>query len=932
MATNSLGGAFGGGDAPVSTEEQAQGLTTTNDSSLGGEFASAFTTPTGGGAVGPTGPAGRGIRSITANPESPMPGQNTTLTITYTDGTTQTFTITTGAQGSEGPQGPMGLPGNDGRGIDDIAGVVQTDGNTLVTVSYSDNTSDTYIVQRGEQGDQGVSVMSVVGSAPVVGTNTTVTVTLTDGTTQTFDVPPGTTGGTGNDGVGVMSVVGVDDANNNTIVTVTLTDGTTQTFRVNRGQPGARGVEGPVGPQGPGITNVVDNGDGTLTISYGATGSVTTSDLTGPPGMDGGPGPDGPPGMAGRGIQSVTAPLNPPVGMSSTATVTFTDGTTSDINLPAGPMGQRGNDGDRGAQGDPGMDGATGNGIASVTVPATTTLGTSYTATINFTDGTTQDFTVPAGVQGVQGIPGTDGATGPRGRSIQNVTDQVITAQELTRLTINYDDGTSDLIDVPFLMGGGTGMAALSAQLNEFQDHLSIDEDELYLRETSVESLVFAKGSTTPDATTDSDDLATLTDVIDAARSQVLELGEWQGYTPLTRTVVTIDGMPYNNVPPGDAASNFQHYEYAVGGDRLWRAVNGIIRGVDLRWDRSQGMFVTTSTPPPVGTYAVHLRAGLRDDQIRGADTIFILQNAAGIQDQLPLAGRIGGLALPGLGYAADADADAAATNDTFYEGVNLYQLGDTLEQYLESGILEDYIEGLIDDNRPVQHPGFQPGVMTLSSNGYTIGDTVPTTLTATVSLTQASIDDGWTFTAVSGVFNGATVTGVLNAAATTQTFTFTNVPTVAGNYTVSADLEGSHATLSTAARERTAQFTVRTPQALSYWVVDTADYDATDTVQVADILALNEMEQNITELPHVFSFTPAELAGGGRILIALPDSLSPTTLQVGTGGFFSDVITNTDIRTINDSANNGLPYRVFQLRIGGAGVNPDVNVAVRID
>lgn len=97
-------------------------------------------------------------------------------------------------------------------------------------------------------------------------------------------------------------------------------------------------------------------------------------------------------GDDGRGIASVTAE-------GETATVTYTDGTTSTLTLPRGPAGEPGRDGVDGA---PGVDGRDGRDGQDGRTPALSWQGTALAV-----DGAPgPDLRGPAGKDGADGAPG----------------------------------------------------------------------------------------------------------------------------------------------------------------------------------------------------------------------------------------------------------------------------------------------------------------------------------------------------------------------------------------------------------------------------------------------------------------------------------------------------------------------------------------------
>ena len=105
------------------------------------------------GADGSDGDDGVGIASITKTGSS---GLVDTYTITYTDNTTSTFTVTNGAKGDTGSTGATG------KGITSItktgtSGLVDT-----YTITYSDSTTSTFTVTNGS--DATVTIQTAWGS------------------------------------------------------------------------------------------------------------------------------------------------------------------------------------------------------------------------------------------------------------------------------------------------------------------------------------------------------------------------------------------------------------------------------------------------------------------------------------------------------------------------------------------------------------------------------------------------------------------------------------------------------------------------------------------------------------------------------------------------------------------------------------------------
>lgn len=120
------------------------------------------------GATGATGATGNGIASITKTGTS---GLIDTYTILYTNGSTQTFTVTNGAQGEAGQDG------TDGVGVSNMTIASNTG---VVTVTYTDGNSDTI-----------GNVYSIVGITGTSGTISSAETLLKLGNKNTYVDPTG---------------------------------------------------------------------------------------------------------------------------------------------------------------------------------------------------------------------------------------------------------------------------------------------------------------------------------------------------------------------------------------------------------------------------------------------------------------------------------------------------------------------------------------------------------------------------------------------------------------------------------------------------------------------------------------------------------------------------------------------------------------------
>jgi hypothetical protein len=184
----------------------------------------------------------------------------------------------------------------------------------------------------------------------------TITFTYLDGSTYTTSPLTGLTGPQGD--VGPQGPAGPSGQDGLSAYEIWLAEGNTGTeadflagITGPQGPQGAQGIQGPQGVQGPagangangldgnGITSTTDNGDGTFTFTYDDGSTFTTSDLTGPQGVQGPQGIQGPAGvngtngLDGNGIASTTD------NGDGTFTFIYDDGTTfttSDLTGPAG--------------------------------------------------------------------------------------------------------------------------------------------------------------------------------------------------------------------------------------------------------------------------------------------------------------------------------------------------------------------------------------------------------------------------------------------------------------------------------------------------------------------------------------------------------------------------------------------------------------------
>ena len=121
------------------------------------------------GDKGDTGETGKGISSVI---QSGMTGNEVTYTIIYTDGTTSTFTVKNGEDGhspkitidSDGcwcvDGTSLGIKakgdkGEDGKGISGVTSGYDENGNTLITIVFTDGTHQVVTLKKGDKGEKG---------------------------------------------------------------------------------------------------------------------------------------------------------------------------------------------------------------------------------------------------------------------------------------------------------------------------------------------------------------------------------------------------------------------------------------------------------------------------------------------------------------------------------------------------------------------------------------------------------------------------------------------------------------------------------------------------------------------------------------------------------------------------------------------------------
>ena len=256
-----------------------------------------------------------------------------TYTITYTDGTTTTFTVTNGEKGDKGDQGIQG-----------IQGVPGADGHTpIITIQngywYIDGVNTNQAAQ-GVKGDTGAT-----GATGAQGP-------------QGEKGDKGDTGATGN---GIASIT-TSKANGITTVTIKFTDPNMAdiVFTIEDGADGADGAKG-------------DKGDTGAQGAQGEKGDKGDKGDTGAQGEKGDKGNTGAAGADGVGIAKIEKTSSD--GNVDTYTITLTNGTTYTFTVTNGTNGTDGKDGVDGKDGTNGTNGVDGKDGANGTDGQTPYIG-----------------------------------------------------------------------------------------------------------------------------------------------------------------------------------------------------------------------------------------------------------------------------------------------------------------------------------------------------------------------------------------------------------------------------------------------------------------------------------------------------------------------------------------------------------------------------
>ena len=391
------------------------------------------------GETGPQGPAGQDGVSIASILKTGTEGLVDTYTITYSNGTTSTFTVTNGQngaagidgqpgadghtpiisignngnwfvdgedtgihaqgiQGETGPQGPQGPQGETGP-----QGEVGPQGPQGETGAQGPQGPQGETGPQGNEGPKGDN-----GYTPYIGENGNWWINNEDTGYQAIghngtNGTNGQDGTNGADGVSITGITKIDTTGNVDTYQITFSNDDTFEFSVTNGVDGQDGSNGQDGK----TPHIGENGNwwiGNEDTGYQAIGHDGTN---GTNGQDGANGVDG---VSITGISKISSNEN-----VDTYRITFSNGDHFDFVVTNGLNGNQGPQGETGPQGPAGND-----GVSVVSIEKTGTEGLVDTYTITYSNNTTSTFTVTNGAdgqdgaqgpQGIQGNPGADGLT-----------------------------------------------------------------------------------------------------------------------------------------------------------------------------------------------------------------------------------------------------------------------------------------------------------------------------------------------------------------------------------------------------------------------------------------------------------------------------------------------------------------------------------------
>ena len=386
----------------------------------------------------------------------------------------------------KGPQGEQGQAGSNGVSI---VTVLRTGTSGLVdtyTITYSDGTTSTFTITNGANGQNGQD--GAEGHTPVItiGDNNHWYV---DGVDTGVNAK-GQNGAAGAAGNGIASIDFQGSTGLVDTYRITFTDGTTTYFNVKNGQDGAAGANGAAGQNGSSVktgngvpnADVGDDGDSYINLvnwDYYVKDQgiwVKIGNIKGAQGEQGQQGQQGEQGQAGQdGVSVVSIEKTSSNGLVDTYTITYSNNQTSIFYVTNGAAGAQGEQGEAGAAGS--------KTLFGVGAPASTNggqNGDSYidSMTWNYYFMENGAWVLKGCLKGAEGAAGAAGAAGQDGRGIQNIEETVsglvhtfvITYTDGTSLQFTISDGQNGLNGASLLTGTGAPITSLGVNGDSYID------------------------------------------------------------------------------------------------------------------------------------------------------------------------------------------------------------------------------------------------------------------------------------------------------------------------------------------------------------------------------------------------------------------------------------------------------------------------------
>ena len=309
------------------------------------------------GDKGESGTDGKDGVSIVSVEKTDSKGLTDTYTITFSDGSKTTFTVTNGKDGVDGSDGEDGTDGE--------TPYIGENGNWWI------GSTDTKIPAKGQDGTDGNDGSDGQdGITPHIGENGNWFI----GNKDTGIPAKGQNGSDGKDGISITKV----DINENGELVISFTDGDPVNLGKVVGADGADGQDGADGENGISIKGATVDENGNLILTFSDDTTITAGKVKGENGVD------GKDGVSVSGVE---------INGSGELVISFSDGKTNNLGKIIGANGKD------------------GVGIANIE------LDEEYKLTIYLTEGEPIKLGCIRGEKGEAGQDGSDGQDGKDGKS-----------------------------------------------------------------------------------------------------------------------------------------------------------------------------------------------------------------------------------------------------------------------------------------------------------------------------------------------------------------------------------------------------------------------------------------------------------------------------------------------------------------------------------